>query len=102
GFNSWNNWNWENTLTYVQNVGIHNFDAMIGFTAQENTLENFNGSAQHLPKNADIFPGLRYFGLADSGQDVGGSGSAYGMVSYLGRINYNYDETYLATINYRV
>src|SRR5690625_944782 len=102
GFNSWNNWNWENTLSYVHNSGVHNFDAMIGFTAQENKSENFNGSAEHLPRNADIFPGLRYFGLADSGQNVDGSGTAYGMVSYLGRINYNYDETYLITLNYRV
>src|SRR5699024_8263830 len=58
--------------------------------------------AENLPINSDQFKGLRYLGLAESGQDVDGSGGGFSMLSYLGRVNYDYDEKYLATINYRI
>lgn len=99
---TWNNWNLENTLNYRETFGAHNVEALVGITAQENFAESFSASANELPANSDQFKGLRYLGLAESGQDVGGGGGGFAMVSYLGRINYDYDDRYLATINYRI
>ncbi|MDR8394082.1 TonB-dependent receptor [Aliifodinibius sp. S!AR15-10] len=99
---NWNNWNLENTVNYQNTIGRHNFEALVGITAQETFTESWSASADALPANSDQFKGLRYLGLAESGQDVGGSGGGFAMLSYLGRINYDYNDRYLATINYRV
>ena len=101
--NMWTRWNLENTLTYEGTFfERHNLTALAGFTVEKNKWEDFFASANNLPANSDQFEGLRYLGLADSGQNVGGSGTQFNMVSYLGRINYDYNEKYLVTFNYRV
>lgn len=98
----WNNWNLENTVNYQNTFGAHGLEALVGITAQKSFTESWSASAQELPVNSSQFDALRYLGLAESGQDVGGSGDGFSMISYLGRINYNFDDKYLATINYRV
>lgn len=100
--NMWTRWNLENTLTYQDSfLQNHNLTALAGFTVEKNKWEDFSASANNLPANSAQFEGLRYLGLADSGQDVSGSGTQFNMVSYLGRINYNYNQKYLVTFNYR-
>lgn len=98
----WNNWNLENTLNYQDTFGDHNVEALVGITAQENFGEFWQASVNDLPANSTQFEGLRYLDLGDSGQDVSGNGGGFAMLSYLGRINYDFDDRYLATINYRI
>jgi len=99
---NWNNWDWDNTVDYKNTFGKHNIEVLAGITAQKNFTQYWSASANTLPGNSSQFKGLRYLGMAESGQSVDGNGTGYSMLSYLGRINYNYNDTYLATINYRI
>lgn len=98
----WKDWNLENTLHYKIAFGKNNMDAMVGMTAQENNDQSFSAYGENLPPSSSLYGGLRYLDLAESGQNVTGSGGKWAMLSYLGRINYNYNDRYLATINYRI
>lgn len=88
-------WISENTLTYNKVIGKHNFNALAGFVASkinsENsgiTGKNFGSSAVHTV-NAATEISANY------------SESAKTNESYLGRINYTYDDKYLLTANFR-
>ncbi len=96
------NWDWQNTLTYEKSFGDHDVDVLGGITALSNRTENMFAIGQNLPVNANIDESLRYLNLASSGQQVGGSAGEYGMLSFLGRVNYSYKGTYLFTGNIRV
>lgn len=99
---SWSDWNLENTLNYKNTFGKNDVELLAGFTAQKSWVESWSAAANDLPANATQFDGLRYLGLAESGQDVDGDGGGFSMLSYLGRVNYVYNDRYLATVNYRI
>lgn len=94
-------WVWQNTITYKKSIGHNNFKILGGITAQNNTIDNINATGTNLPANSNTDPSLRYLGLVTAGQNVGGGANSYGMLSFLGRVNYDYKDTYLATINIR-
>lgn len=96
------NWDWQNTLTYEKSFGSHDLELLGGVTALSNRVETVLATGQNLPPNANTDPNLQYLNLAPSGQLVGGSAGEYGMLSFLGRVNYNYKGTYLFTGNLRV
>jgi len=98
----WKNWTWQNTFTYENNFGPNNVKILAGITAQSNNSEYLYATGQGVPPNANTDANLRYLDLATSGQQVAGNGGSFGMVSYLGRVNYDYKDTYLATVNFRV
>lgn len=92
---------WANTLTYNTNFGSHNFDFLAGVTAQESTTKYVSAYGAGLPANATDNPNLRYLDLSTQSNRVSGDGGSYGILSFLGRVNYNYDEKYFATVNFR-
>jgi TonB-linked SusC/RagA family outer membrane protein len=94
-------WAWENTLNYKLDFGKHHFQALLGLTQQHSLDTDISAYGENLPEDAQISPALRYLGLASSGQSIGGGASEWGMVSYFGRINYDYADKYLATVNVR-
>lgn len=96
------NWDWQNTLTYDKSLGNHDIEVLGGVTALSNRTENMLAIGQSLPVNANTDESLRYLNLASTGQQVGGSAGEYGMLSFLGRVNYSYKGTYLFTGNIRV
>jgi TonB-linked SusC/RagA family outer membrane protein len=93
---------WANTLTYQKEIGKHNFDFLAGITSQESYTKFVSSFAAGLPRNATENPNLRYLDLATQGNSVQGSGGEWGILSYLGRLNYSYNNKYFSTINYRV
>ncbi|MFT3949750.1 MAG: TonB-dependent receptor [Agriterribacter sp.] len=95
------NWDWQNTLTLKKKLGLHGFEILGGVTAFTSRVENVSASGQDLPANANTDPDLRYLDLTTTGQVAGGAGE-YGMLSFLGRVNYAYNNTYLFTGNFRV
>lgn len=99
--NHWADWIWQNTLTYKKTVGNSDFKILAGVTAQNNYSDNINATGTELPQSANTISALRYLDLATAGQNSGGNAGAYGMLSFLGRVNYSYKDTYLATVNIR-
>lgn len=95
-------WDWENTLTFDTNFESHDLEVIGGVTVLEQRSERLTAAGQNLPENSNNNLSLRYLDLAPDGQVVGGSAGEFGLLSYLGRINYNYNGTYLFTGNMRV
>ncbi|WP_083158029.1 SusC/RagA family TonB-linked outer membrane protein [Allomuricauda sp. CP2A] len=92
---------WANTLNYTANTGKHNIDALVGFTTQESTTKRVLAEGAGLPANATFNENLRYLDLNTQSNRVEGSGGSYGILSYLGRVNYNYAGKYFTTVNFR-
>jgi TonB-dependent starch-binding outer membrane protein SusC len=89
-------WNWNQLLEYNKQIGKHNFGVMVSHEAQESKWKNMSASRAGFLTN-DIFD---LNAGAAPGTNGGGSGP-WAMESYLGRINYNYDNRYLLTGTYR-
>ncbi len=97
---------WINTLSYSYMLNQeHMFDAMIGQEMQK------GGMGQNLEANADrsLFPGLFEYAYLNNAKpkemnELGVAGEPWGMnrmVSFFGRLSYNYKETYMATATLR-
>src|SRR5690606_8661881 len=97
----WNNWDWQNTVTYNAAWREHDLEVLGGVTALSHHAEAISASGQGVPENANTDPSLRYLDLGNIGQQVTGNAGEYGMFSMLGRINYSYRGTYLLTANFR-
>lgn len=81
---------WENQLTYVTTIAkYHNIDALIGFETDDQRRDNLYGEKSN-------FASYNKQALSNGAtlQGTGGSGTHTRMVSYLGRINYDYKHTY--------
>lgn len=87
------NWVWTNTLNYTKAVGKHQLTALAGIEAQKNATE-FN-AIQSKPGTytTDLIPYI-----SGSSDVTSGAGkSEWALVSYIGRLNYNYQDRYLLT-----
>ena len=89
-------WNWDNTLTYVKEIGKHHITVMVGTSAQENNYHFLNGSVQSFPSDL-----TQQMTNGTSNPTVGGDASSWSLLSYMGRINYNYADKYLLTATLR-
>lgn len=90
------NWLVEHTLNYSKVFAEkHSFSVLAGFTSQKFYFEYTRANAQNFPNDA--------VETLNSGQIVGGTSteSQNSLLSYLGRINYSYDDKYLLTASIR-
>lgn len=88
----------ENTLSYNQTFNKHALSAVVGATIQRNELRSWTYSTSQ-------------FAVDDLGSEALSLGSVplvpensryvSGMISYLGRVNYTYDNRYLFTVSIR-
>lgn len=99
--NMWNNkvMTWENTMHYVTSFGKHNLDGLLGMSARRNTGEGIDGQKYGL-----LIDDYKYAWLTNAkniptteGEIGGGPDNTQRLVSYFGRVNYDYDEKYLFT-----
>jgi len=100
-FNKFKETSWANTLNYTKTAGKHNFDALAGVTIEESDTKFIRAYGAGLPENATISEELRYLDLSTQSASIAGNAGSYGILSYLGRLNYNFDNSYFATINFR-
>lgn len=92
-------WTWENMLTFNKKFGVHEISIMGAMSARDYYYESYYGNKKNLPSEAEQF---RYFdAAADPNPTLTGSAVAQGMLSYLGRINYNLLDRYLFTASFR-
>lgn len=96
---TFNNWIWDNTITYSDQWGKHSFKAMLGLSLREEQYRNLWGVAQDVPAGKDSY---MYLSLGNTeGRTVGDDGSRYRGFSYFGRLNYNYDDRYMVMFTLR-
>ena len=95
------NYTFENTLNYKFKINSNHFDALVGQSVEKWGLgESVGGTNINL-----LFDGWKYAYLsnttgatAGSTSVTGGPWSQGGLASFFGRINYDYNETYMATV----
>ncbi len=88
-------WQWENTASYSKKIGSHNFNFLVGTTAQEVQYENLAGSNADVPT---IDPDNVYLNLAtDTLDEVGGGASHAALFSVFGRVTYDFKDKYSFT-----
>ncbi|MBN8826714.1 MULTISPECIES: TonB-dependent receptor [unclassified Spirosoma] len=89
------NWLNENTATYTRQLGKHGLTALVGYTIQKNRNYGTSLTAINFPN--DLVTTL------NAGQINGGNTSRdeWALLSWLGRINYNYQDRYLLTVSFR-
>jgi len=92
---SWLN---ENTLTYQKTWGNHSIDALVGFTQQELVSEGFRAGSQSFVTDELTFNNL---GSGASTLIPASNNYRWGLLSYLGRANYNFDQRYFLTASLR-
>lgn len=94
---------WENTLNLDREFDQHNINAVVGYTMQETSSRFFSVQGQDLLREEEDFwyinPNNVNPNTVRTGVDVNQN---YSMLSYLGRINYGYDNRYLLTASFRV
>lgn len=93
------NWLLENTLTYNKTIANdHNLDILVGYTTQKNTQENARIDASDYPDDELPWFGTAITRTGNSDADKWGS---WAMISYLGRLNYDYKEKYILSVAFR-
>ncbi len=88
---------WENQLTYALTAGKHKVDFLVGTSYLERHYEDLYASA----KDTGNFPFHSFANAAPSAVGASSYFSANTLVGYLGRINYNFDDRYLVSGNFR-
>lgn len=88
-------WDWKNVLNYMKALGQHNFDVVLATEMQKsqrhmNTMlgEGFFNTVMTKPQDAETKKAI----YLDSG---------YAFMSYIGRVNYSYNDTYLFSASMR-
>jgi len=90
------NLSFENMLTYKLNVGKHGFEFLLGSTV-ENSKMYFLGDEGY----DQAVEGKWQINLATVQNNMWGSEQEVHIISYLGRLNYNFDDRYLFQSNFR-
>lgn len=92
------NYLWQNTLDYTLDLGEHRFDFLLGHEQIKYLNQSFSASRQgYALENIDY----AYLDAGSSNKDNTGNGTGYALLSYFGKVNYVYDNKYLASVTLR-
>lgn len=95
----WFDWNWTNTATYIDTFAEkHNINVMGGFTAERYAEFKSKAYRDDVPSNIDA---MQEVNAGTQNQKAEGITYYNTMVSYLGRVMYNYDSRYYLTASIR-
>lgn len=103
-----NDWTWTNTLSYDFQVGDHQINALVGTELLQNQINNEVGGS----RNNLLFPGDPRYAYVNNTQspesvnDINTWGANWaagggGLMSYMARAQYNYQEKYLLNATVR-
>lgn len=88
----------EQRLNYNTDFGRNKLDAMVAMTYEKNGSEGINAFKRRALGNEDIY---HILSAQTAGDKTSGDKATTSMLSYLGRVNYSFDDRYLATVNFR-
>ncbi|RRA98079.1 SusC/RagA family TonB-linked outer membrane protein [Larkinella rosea] len=89
------NWLNENTINYRRTFGAHAIDALAGFTIQKSTTTETTTRATNFAD--DLLQNINGGQITGGGYSIG----QWSLFSYLGRVNYAYNDRYLVTATIR-
>ena len=84
------------TLNWDRSFARHNLTALLGFSVETFSNSSFSASREGFLGNE-----LTEINTGSLNPQVGGTSAQNRLVSYFGRVNYNYDERYLLEANFR-
>ena len=97
---NWVDWNWTNTVNYMTTINKkHNINVMAGFTMERFQDYWAQAYSESIPNNDES---LRYPSSGTKNPAATGTDSFTSLISYLGRVMYNYAEKYYLTASIRV
>ena len=83
-------WLAEHTATYLKSINKHNFEVLLGFSAQEWKEQGLNSSATGYADDL-----IQSFSAAPANKkSTSNYKNEWSLVSYISRLNYNYDNKY--------
>lgn len=106
-------WLWENTVTYMKELGEHKINVLGGYTMQQTTNEFINIAGSNIIRD---LPELRYLNnpnyfydptstpVVNNLSSINNGVDAnlyYSLISYLFRVNYTWKDRYLLTASFR-
>ncbi|ALL06094.1 SusC/RagA family TonB-linked outer membrane protein [Pedobacter sp. PACM 27299] len=89
---------WENTLNYTLTKGNHHFTGLLGYTTQQTKIKESNMVGRNFP--TDNFKTLNQAGQIDQALTKTLE-DRVGLISYLGRMTYDYKNKYLFSASFR-
>lgn len=96
----WLDWNWTNTATYIDTFAEkHNLNVMAGFTAERFAEYTSVARRDDTPSNMDVMQEVHAGTEATAWAD--GNTKYNTLVSFLGRVMYNYDNRYYISASIR-
>ncbi len=91
-------WTWNNLLTFNRTFGKHALTVLAGTTAEQYTQTSFSAFRKDVPADQSLW----YIGTGNANTSTNnGTGDKYTRNSYIGRVNYNYNDRYLFTATIR-
>ena len=89
---------WENILSYHKSLNNHNLYATLVQSVQSETSESYGISVKDLPYDQQLYYNV---GTALTINGISSGYYHWNLSSFMGRLNYNYKEKYLATVSGR-
>jgi len=94
----WTKWMWNAIATYNLEVGKHRGDAMIGTELNREDNSYFSGYKEDY---SILNPDYMWSDAGSGTAQAYGSGEGFSLVSFFGKLNYTYDDKYLASLTLR-
>jgi TonB-linked SusC/RagA family outer membrane protein len=92
----------EHTLNFDKKFNKHSINGVVGYTEQTTSSEFTSGSGIKLSNiGGNYFTQLNATSSLPGDRSSSGSFTKFLLNSYLGRLNYNYDDRYLVTLTFR-
>ncbi len=103
GYGTGQSFQFENYLNYNKNFGPHSMDLVLGTTYRESNFEQAGGSSSSIPDAVKFDDNWQ---ILDAGEDTtdlayGSKNVDYALISYYGRIIYDFKDRYLFTATVR-
>jgi TonB-dependent starch-binding outer membrane protein SusC len=87
-------WQWENFANYTRSFGNHNMTLLLGMSSEETNVRYLNGSGGPLTQDNSLYDDLSYL-QTNPNDNVAGYSTIRRLLSYFGRVNYDYNNKYL-------
>ena len=94
----WTKWMWNAIATYNLAIGKHRGDAMIGVELNREDDKNFSGKTYDF---AVLTPDYMWPNAGVGETEVYGGAEGFSLVSFFGKLNYTFDDRYMASLTLR-
>ena len=94
----WTKWMWNAVATYNLELGKNRLDAMVGMELNREDDTNFSGYKEDF---IILNPNYMWPDAGTGTAQAYGSGEGYSLVSFFGKLNYNYADRYMASLTMR-